>query len=47
MSDYDTDPTSEKTTLFVKYLYEQALLLEWSEIESINNFLSKANQLMN
>jgi HSP90 family molecular chaperone len=28
MSDYDTDPTSEKTTLFVKYLYEQALLLE-------------------
>jgi HSP90 family molecular chaperone len=47
MSAYDTDPKSEKVNLFVEYLYEQALLLEWSEIESINNFLNKANQLMN
>jgi len=47
MSAYDTDPKSDKVHLFVEYLYEQALLLEWSEIESINNFLSKANQLMN
>lgn len=47
ISTYDTDPTSEKINLFIDYMYEQALLLEWSEIESINNFLKKANQLMN
>lgn len=44
---FETQPQSEKVSLFVSYLYEQALLLEWSEIESMNNFLKKANQLMN
>lgn len=44
---FETQPQSEKVSLFVSYLYEQALLLEGSEIESMNNFLKKANQLMN
>ena len=44
---FETQTQSEKVSLFVSYLYEQALLLEWSEIESMNNFLKKANQLMN
>ena len=43
---YDTDKQSEKITLFVDYMYEQALLLEWSEIESINNFIEKINKLI-
>jgi HSP90 family molecular chaperone len=44
---FEIEPQSEKISLFVSYLYEQALLLEWSEIDSMNNFLNKANQLMN
>lgn len=44
---FETQPQSEKVSLFVSYLYEQALLLEGSEIDSMNNFLKKANQLMN
>ncbi len=44
---FETQSQSEKISLFVSYLYEQALLLEGSEIESMNNFLKKANQLMN
>ena len=43
---YNTDPLSEKVKLFVEYAYEQALLLDWSEIESINNFLIKSSKLM-
>lgn len=47
MSMYETDKNSEKINLFVSYIYEQALLLEWSEVESMSKFLSKANELMN
>jgi HSP90 family molecular chaperone len=47
MSLYDSNPELENIILFVWYAYEQALLLDWSEIESMNNFLLKASKLMN
>ena len=44
---FESEPDSEKNKIFASYLYEQALLLEWSEVESMSDFLKKANQLMN
>jgi HSP90 family molecular chaperone len=43
---YQQDPQSEKLSIFVSYMYEQALLLDAWEIESMSSFLQKAQALM-
>lgn len=46
ISRYETNAKDEKVSIFIKHLYEQALLLEWSEIESISEFFKRSNELM-
>ena len=46
ISKYETNAKDEKVSVFIKHLYEQALLLEGSEIESISEFLKRTNELM-
>ena len=46
ISKYETNAKDEKVSVFIKHLYEQALLLEGSEIESISEFLKRSNELM-
>jgi molecular chaperone HtpG len=46
ISRYETNAKDEKVSVFIKHLYEQALLLEGSEIESISEFLKRTNELM-
>ena len=43
---YESDHNSPQAQLFVQHVYEQALLLEWSEVESLSAFLKRANELM-
>jgi len=46
LSAYQQDPQSEKLSLFVSYMYEQAVFLDGGEIESMSAFLQKAQLLM-
>lgn len=46
LAEYESDAQSEKVSKFVAHLYEQALLLEGSEVESLSAFLKRANELM-
>jgi HSP90 family molecular chaperone len=47
MTLYETNPESTQITTFVSYMYNQALLLEGSEIENMSEFLKMANTLIN
>jgi len=46
LSLYQSDPASPQLHTFIKYIYDQALLLEWWEVESMHQFLLTAQELM-
>ncbi len=46
MNSYETDKNNEKVPTFIAYLYDQALLAEWSDIESMSVFIQRVNSLL-
>lgn len=46
MKTFNTDWESEKIQELVRYLYDQAVLLEWWQVDDINAFLKRANSLI-
>lgn len=44
---HKSDSKSSDLQDFVKYVYEQAILSEWGNLENINDFISRANKLVN
>jgi HSP90 family molecular chaperone len=46
MKQYATSWKTDKMNDLVQYLYEQAVLLEWWQVDDINAFLKRANWLV-
>lgn len=46
MSTYENNKDDAKIATFISYLYDQALLAEWSDIESMSAFIQRVNNLL-
>jgi len=46
ISTYKSNPKDEKLSDYIFYIYEQALLLQWEELEDINLFLKRVNKVL-
>jgi len=44
---YNKDPKSTKSQEYIKYFYDQAILLDGGELENTNEFINRINTLLN